>query len=122
LIDDEPDIHELFNIALKKYGGDIIVERAISGEKGVKKYEELKMRGMKPHLVLMDIKMHGMDGIEATKCILKIDENANIFIFTAFEDEYSVNGIMNSGAQGLINKSENIKDVIKKIVEKLDKI
>lgn len=122
MVDDEPDIHNLFEIALTKYGKDIIVEGAMSGERGIKKYEELRMQGMKPHLVLMDIKMHGMNGIEATRCILKLDREANILAFTAFEDDESAQEIEKAGAQEVIKKSENIKDIVKKITEKLDKI
>jgi len=122
LVDDEPDIHDLFEIAVAKYGKNIVVENATSGENGIKKYEELKRCGMKPHLVLMDIKMHGMDGIEATKYILRMDGGANILALTAFEDDESAKEMTKAGAQGIIKKSENIKDIIKKISEKLDKI
>jgi len=122
LIDDEPDIHNLFEIALARYGRNIIMEGAMSGEKGIKKYKELKMQGMKPNLVLMDIKMHDMNGIDATKHILKMDKSAKILAFTAFEDDETAEEMERAGAQGIIRKSENIRDIIKKIGEKLDKV
>lgn len=97
-----------------KYGENITIENAMSGEEGIKKYEELKARGTKPHLVLMDIKMPSMNGIEATKSILRIDRNAHIFVFSAFDDDgYDVEA-QKSGAQGLIKKSESIKEWLKK--------
>ncbi len=122
LIDDEPDIHNLFEIALARYGENIIMKGAMSGEKGIEKYRELKMQGMKPSLVLMDIKMHDMNGIEATKRILGMDKEAKILAFTAFEDDETAEEIEKAGAQGIIRKSENIRDVINKIAEKLDKV
>ncbi len=119
-MDDEPSVHKILDCALARYGEGIRIENAMSGGEGIKKYEELKARGMKPHLVLMDIKMPNMNGIEATKSILRIDRNAHIFVFSAF-DEYDEE-VKNSGAQGFIKKSEGIKEVVKKIKKGLDNI
>ena len=123
LVDDEPGVHKTLDSALARYGEGIRIENAMSEKKGgIKKYEELKARGMKPHLVLMDIKMPSMNGIEATKSILRIDGNAHVFAFSAFDDDgYDVE-VKKSGAQGFIKKSESIKEIVKKIKKELDNI
>ena len=117
VVDDEPDIYELLEMAFAKYGNDVKLEKASNGKKAIEKYME-----MKPDIVLMDIRMPGADGIKVTEKLRKIDPDAVIYVFTAFRDEESAARAMNAGAAGIIKKSENIRDVVEKISRALDKI
>ncbi len=117
VVDDEPDIYELLEMAFAKYGNDVKLEKASNGKKAIEKYME-----MKPDIVLMDIRMPGADGIKVTEKLRKIDPDAVIYVFTAFGDEESAARAMNAGAAGIIKKSENIRDVVEKISRALDKI
>jgi len=62
-------------------------------------------------IILMDIRMEKMDGIEATKAILKIDPNAKILLITTFQDEEYIGAALSLGCKGYILK-QNIKGII----------
>ena len=65
----------------------------------------------KPDLVLMDIRMEKLSGIEATKEILSIDENAKILLITTFQDDEYISSALSLGCRGYILK-QNIKGII----------
>ncbi|MFK9093948.1 response regulator [Bacillus salipaludis] len=68
-----------------------------------------------PHVILMDIRIPIMDGIEATKAVKDQYPNAKVIILTTFnEDEYIFNGLKN-GADGFILKDSDSKEIIKSI-------
>lgn len=72
-----------------------------SGEEAVCFYRE-----QKPDVLLMDIRMAGMTGLEAAECILKEDKAAKILFLTTFsDDEYIVKAI-NIGAKGYLLKQD----------------
>ncbi len=65
----------------------------------------------RPDIILMDIRMEKMDGIEATETILKIDPNAKILLITTFQDEEYIGAALSLGCNGYILK-QNIKGII----------
>lgn len=65
----------------------------------------------KPNLVLMDIRMDVLDGIQATEKILYHDPKANILLITTFQDEDYIQKALSLGAKGYILK-ENISGII----------
>ncbi|NLJ78982.1 MAG: response regulator transcription factor [Tissierellia bacterium] len=65
----------------------------------------------RPDLILMDIRMDGLNGIEATKEILKIDPNAKILLITTFEDDEYIAVALSLGCKGYILK-QNIEGII----------
>jgi len=68
IIDDEPDIHEILDVHLKRKGID--VEHALTGEEGVEMYKKMFESNDLPDLVVMDLNLsgsRGMDGIELHK-------------------------------------------------------
>ena len=64
-----------------------------------------------PDIVLMDIRMENMNGIQATKEILKIDNNAKILLITTFQDEEYIATALSLGCKGYILK-QNINGII----------
>lgn len=64
-----------------------------------------------PDIVLMDIRMDKMNGIQATKEILEIDPNAKILLITTFEDEEYITSALAIGCKGYILK-QNIGGII----------
>ena len=64
-----------------------------------------------PDLILMDIRMEKMNGIEATKNILEIDKNAKILLITTFQDEEYISEALALGCRGYILK-QNIQGII----------
>lgn len=76
------------------------------GTEAVKLYNEYK-----PDLILMDIRMEKMNGIEATQEILKIDPNAKILLITTFQDDEYISSALSLGCKGYILK-QNISGII----------
>ena len=65
----------------------------------------------KPDLILMDIRMEEMNGIEATGKILKIDPKAKILLITTFQDDEYISSALSLGCKGYILK-QNIEGII----------
>ena len=65
----------------------------------------------RPDLILMDIRMEKMNGIEATEKILEIDPNAKILLITTFQDDEYISSAISLGCKGYILK-QNIGGII----------
>lgn len=65
----------------------------------------------RPDLILMDIRMEKMNGIDATKEILKIDSKAKILLVTTFQDDEYISSALSLGCKGYILK-QNIEGII----------
>lgn len=110
LVDDDEDIIDLLEYNLAKEGFDIYT--ASNGVDAVKKAKEVN-----PHLILMDVMMPQMDGIEACEEIRKIDSlnNTVIAFLTARGEDYSQIAGFEVGADDYITKPIKPKVLISKI-------
>lgn len=78
------------------------IEIAATGQSGA---ESLKLyREHRPDMVLMDIRMEGVSGIDATQIIMAQFPDAKILLLTTFKDEESIAKAINLGAKGYILK------------------
>ncbi len=119
IIEDEADMQELIKIYIAKANLDVKIYSAYTGEEGVKAYKELMEKGEKPDIVIMDLKLPGMDGVEATKKIMKMDKNATIYGFTAFFDTNWADELRKAGAKDVIPRTvgfDGFADRLKKIL------
>jgi DNA-binding NarL/FixJ family response regulator len=87
-----------------------VVGEATTGEEAVKLAGELE-----PDVILMDIKMPGVSGIEATRRILTTNPRAHILMVTMFEDDATVFAAMRAGARGYVLKDADKDDVLSAI-------
>ncbi len=76
-----------------------VVGEAATGKEVVERAAELR-----PDVVLMDIQMPHVNGIEATRRILEIDPDIGVVVLTMFEDDDSVFSAMRAGARGYVLK------------------
>jgi two-component system chemotaxis response regulator CheY len=113
ICDDAAFMRMMIKDILTKNGYEIAGE-AENGVKAVEKYDETK-----PDLVLMDITMPEMDGIEALKKIKESDGNANIIMCSAMGQQAMVIEAIQSGAKDFIVKpfqADRVLEAVKKVI------
>ncbi|MDP9906907.1 MULTISPECIES: response regulator transcription factor [Arthrobacter] len=99
LVDDQPLLRMGFRLILEGEDDLEVVGEASDGAEAVRKVKELE-----PDVVLMDVRMPAMDGIEATRRITASSTNARIIILTTFDlDEYAFSGLQ-AGASAFLLK------------------
>lgn len=123
LVDDEPDILEIVGYNLSQEGYNIIT--ANNGKEAI-----VKAKKEHPHLIIMDVMMPEMDGIEACGNIRKIPELENTIItfLTARSEDYSQLAGFDAGADDYIAKPikpkilvSKVKALLRRLKEKVEK-
>ncbi|MFE2680764.1 response regulator [Streptomyces mirabilis] len=105
------DDQQLIRTALRMVIADIedveVVGEAADGEEAVTRTEELR-----PDVVVMDIRMPGVDGIEATRRITTGAGESRVVVLTTFDDDDYVYGALRAGASGFLVKDMALDDII----------
>ena len=109
LVDDAAFMRKMLKDTLSKNGYTDLYE-AVDGADAVEKYDELK-----PDLVIMDITMPNMDGLEALKAIRGKDGSANVVMCSAMGQESMVMDAVRSGAKDFIFKPFKPDRVLKTV-------
>ena len=113
IVDDAAFMRMMIKDILTKNGYTIAAE-AENGRVAVEKYNEVK-----PDLVLMDITMPEMDGIQALKGTKTIDPNATVIMCSAMGQQAMVIEAIQSGAKDFIVKpfqAERVLEAVKKVI------
>jgi DNA-binding NarL/FixJ family response regulator len=71
-----------------------------------------KIRELKPDVCILDIGMPGLNGLEATRQILKDDPRAKVLILTFHDSDQVVRDVLNAGARGFLLKSDAARDLV----------
>jgi two-component system alkaline phosphatase synthesis response regulator PhoP len=110
LVDDEPDILEIVGYNLSQEGYQI--STASNGKEAV-----AKAKKERPHLIIIDVMMPEMDGMEATEIIRKTPELSNVIItfLTARSEDYSQVAGFDAGADDYISKPIKPKLLVSKV-------
>jgi len=110
IVDDEPDIREIIAYNLQKEGYE--VETAEDGITGLKKVNEFK-----PDLVILDLMMPGMDGVEVCHNIRNGSKNNNIIVcfLSARNEDYSQVAGLESGADDYLSKPISPRVLVSKV-------
>jgi DNA-binding NarL/FixJ family response regulator len=99
LVDDQPLLRMGFRMVLESQDDLLVVGEAGDGREALQQTAELD-----PDIVLMDVRMPGMDGIEATRRIVGQKLRSRVIILTTFDlDEYAFSGLR-AGASGFLLK------------------
>ncbi len=85
-----------------------VVGEAATGKEVVERAAELR-----PDVILMDIQMPQINGIEATRRILEVDPGVGVVVLTMFEDDDSVFSAMRAGARGYVLKGADPSEILK---------
>jgi len=99
IVDDQRLMREGLRTLLELEGGVEIVGEAANGQDALEVYAELR-----PDVVLMDIRMPGMDGVEATRRLCTHWPEARVIILTTFDDDANVFEGLRAGAVGYLLK------------------
>ena len=113
IVDDAAFMRMMIKDILVKNGYEVLGE-AENGLKAVEKYKELN-----PDLVIMDITMPEMDGIEAVKEIKKINQSAAVIMCSAMGQQSMVIEAIQSGAKDFIVKpfqADRIIEAVRKVI------
>lgn len=108
VIDDQPGIRRLLAEVLQEDGYNVTI--AANGYEALQKVKEIM-----PQLILMDMKMPGMDGLETFRELKKIGKAQRVIMMTAYGELELVKEAMSLGAYKYITKPFDI-NVIKTIV------
>ena len=107
LADDQP----LVRVGLRR-----LIEQTpdidVAGEAGTGTEAVQLARDTDPDVVVMDIRMPGMDGIEATQMITAGDLRAHVLVLTTFDDDDYVYGALRAGASGFLVKDMALEDFL----------
>ncbi len=116
IVDDAAFMRMMIRDVLTKNGFEIVGE-AENGQKAIEKYKELT-----PELVIMDITMPEVDGIQAVKEIKKIDAGAKVIMCSAMGQQAMVIEAIQAGAKDFIVKpfqADRVVEAVKKFWDSL---
>lgn len=107
IADDHPLFRDGMHGLLDSVPDTEVVGEATSGDEAVSQAATLQ-----PDVILMDIKMPGINGIAATREILATSPHIGILMVTMLEDDESVFAAMRAGARGYVLKGANQADIL----------
>lgn len=110
LVDDHAVVRMGFKMLLESDADIKVIAEAESGEQSIQRYVEHK-----PDVVVMDITMPGIGGLEAIERILAKDSSAKILVLSAHEDSVHPKRVLNAGAMGYLTKRSAAEELIKAI-------
>jgi len=110
LVDDHAVVRMGFKMLLETDADIKVTAEAESGEQAIQRYVEYK-----PNVVVMDITMPGIGGLEAIERILAKDSSAKILVLSAHEDSVHPKRVLNAGAMGYLTKRSAAEEMIKAI-------
>lgn len=105
------DDHDLVRMGIVRMLADVegfhVVGEAKTGEEAVR-----LARDLKPCIVLMDVKMPGIGGLEATRKVLTASDMTKVIAVTALADEMFPERLMKAGASGYVTKGAGFDEII----------
>jgi DNA-binding NarL/FixJ family response regulator len=110
LVDDQDLIRKGFTMILGVEDDIEVIGEASDGGEAVSKVAELR-----PDVVLMDVQMPGVDGIEATRQVVAAHPGTKVVILTTFDDDQYLFDALNAGASGFLLKNCPADDLINAI-------
>lgn len=107
LVDDEPLVRDGFRLILESQPDLTVVAEAADGEQAVAAVAEHR-----PDVVLMDVRMPGVDGITATRRIVDDGSATRVIVLTTFDHDEYVHGALRAGASGFLLKRLTSADLL----------
>jgi DNA-binding NarL/FixJ family response regulator len=92
-----------------------VPDTEVVGEAGTGEEAVRLAAALRPDVILMDLKMPGINGIQATREVLNANPDIGILVLTMLEDDDSVFAAMRAGAQGYLLKGGNQAEILRAI-------
>jgi response regulator NasT len=115
-VDDEPAVSTILHNFLRKYLDEFELFAANNGLDAIEKVKEMIDSHGPPHIVLMDLKMPVMDGIEGAQKLSELGVT-NIHVLTGFVDPSLIEKAVEIGAKGILKKSEGYGSIATKVAD-----
>src|SRR6516162_1386192 len=106
IADDHPMIRHGLRLTLDDLPGIQVVGEATDGQQAVELAESLQ-----PDVLIMDINMPGLNGIDATRALTRSSPHVSVLILTMFDDDASVFQAMRAGARGYLLKGAGEQEI-----------
>lgn len=105
------DDHDLVRMGIVRMLADVagltVVGEAVDGEEAIKKTKELN-----PHVVLMDVRMPGMGGIEATRKLARVHPDVKVIAVTVCDEDPFPSRLLQAGASGYVTKGAALDEMV----------
>ena len=112
IVDDDPLILKSLSLTLSREEDITVIGCACDGAEALKICKEQEQP---PDIVLMDIRMPGVDGIAATRLIKQRYPGTRIMMLTTFDDKPNIIQALTAGADGYLVKTDKISDIAAKL-------
>lgn len=110
IVDDHPLLRQGLKTLLELEGGITVVGQASNGPEAIRLAKQLQ-----PDVVLLDINMPGMNGVEVAKVLREQQPDLGILVLTIHDDEPYVKEMIRSGAKGYLLKDAEPRQVVQTI-------
>lgn len=107
VVDDEELLRQAYSLILESDPGLRVVATAPDGAAAVREYERVR-----PDVVVMDLRMPHMDGVEATRQIACIDPDARVLVVTSMTTQEALLAALGAGASGYVAKDTDSRRLI----------
>jgi len=112
IVDDEREVLDELSEVFSEYGYEI--ETAQNGADGIE-----KVKSYRPHVMLLDVRMPGLDGLEALKLAKDVDPGLGVIMVTAVTDQDDAKRAMEDGAFDYITKPIDLNYLRTSVVVKM---
>ena len=106
--------HEIYRDGLKTFFATVpeieVLGEATTAEEALKLVQDRH-----PNLVIMDLKLPGMSGIEAIRCLSNTDPEVHVMVLTMFDDDPTVFAAMQAGARGYVLKGARHDELLRAV-------
>ncbi len=110
IVDDQPPFRDAVRMVVEMTDGFVVVAEAEDGEQAVALAAEVR-----PELVLMDVQMPGIDGLEATRQIMGLDGPPHVLVMSTRESGDYLEPALAAGAVGFLPKSQFSMDTLDEV-------
>ena len=110
IVDDHPVIRAGLRSMLGTQAELEVVGSAASGEEALSKLSQAQ-----PDVLLLDLRMHGMSGVETLLALRRGAHDARVIILTSFETDEDIYRAVQAGAQGYLLKDTSLKEMVEAI-------